>query len=191
MEIKIRVATSQHVTQIREIYRPHIEDNWASFEYDLPDEKSYLERLQHTMIKFPWLVAVAPSGQVAGYCYAAHHRSREAYQWNCELSVYIQADYARQSIAFKLYQTLFKLLDIQGYQNLLAGIALPNDASIALHRKMGFEEIGVYRNIGYKMNGFRDVSWWSKFIGAPNEVPETPTPFSELDQQLIEEIINN
>jgi L-amino acid N-acyltransferase YncA len=110
-----------------------------------------------------WLVAEC-DGKVAGYAYGSPHRTREAYQTSCDVAVYVDPSFARQGIGKSLYGALLPALKQRGYHAAFAGIALPNDASIALHETMGFTPVGIYREVGRKMDGWRDVGWWQRLL---------------------------
>ena len=118
-------------------------------------------------------------GTVIGYAYAGSHRIRQAYQWNAETSVYVAKAYKRKGIGRALYYSLFEILRQQGYQNLLAGIVLPNPASVHFHENMGFTHIGTYHRIGYKQEQWQDVGWWEVFIGDNQNPPGPIVPFRE------------
>jgi L-amino acid N-acyltransferase YncA len=98
--------------------------------------------------------------EVLGYAYASQHRSRPAYQWSVDVSVYVQAQARRTGVGRALYQSLFALLALQGFYNAYAGITLPNPGSVGLHEAVGFQPIGVYRAVGYKLGSWHDVGWW-------------------------------
>jgi phosphinothricin acetyltransferase len=188
--INLCIAKSTHCAGMLDIYRPFIESGWTSFETEVPSEVDFLTRVEKTLVQFPWLVATDKQNEVVGYAYGGAHRSRAAYQWNSELSVYVHPEWRKKGVARHLYIVLMHILIEQGYVNFLAGITLPNDASVAFHEKLGFEKIGIYRNIGYKMGQYRDVGWWSLFVGNPNKKPEKPTPFPEMPTETIQKIIN-
>ena len=110
-----------------------------------------------------WLVAEA-EGNVAGYAYGSPHRTREAYAPSCDVGIYIDPSFARRGVGRLLYGELLRVLKERGYHAAFAGIALPNDASIGLHEAMGFTPIGIYREVGWKMGGWRDVGWWQRLL---------------------------
>ena len=120
-----------------------------------------VSRITTTTMQFPWLVCAA-GDQVLGYVYAGKHRSRSAYQWSVDVTVYVHVDARRRGIARALYTVLFKLLAAQGFYNAYAGIALPNPGSVAVHEAMGMVPIGVYKQVGYKLGAWHDVGWWQK-----------------------------
>jgi len=141
------------------IYAPHVAGAATSFDEVAPDPEQFRELLQTTMRRYPWIV-LERAGQVIGYAYASTHRSRPAYRWTVEVGIYIDRGHQRAGAGRRLYEALFALLRRQGLRVALAGITVPNDASIALHRAMGFEEVGIFREVGWKAGAWRDVAWW-------------------------------
>lgn len=122
-------------------------------------------------------------GHLAGYAYATRHRVRGAYQWSVDTSVYIDEGYRRRGVGRGLYESLFAILAAQGYFNAYAGIALPNPASVALHESMGFERIGVYRGVGYKLGRWCDVGWWQRGLRDRQRSPQQPQDLATIAQQ--------
>jgi phosphinothricin acetyltransferase len=114
-------------------------------------------------------------GEVAAYAYATPHRERAGYRWAADVSVYVDAAHAREGIGRELYEAVIGLLRRQGIRNVLAGIALPNEASVRLHGSFGFVQVGVYRSIGWKLGRWHDVSWWQLDLG-PDDGSEPPEP---------------
>jgi len=98
--------------------------------------------------------------ELQGYAYASAHRTRAAYQWSVDVSVYVRADVRRAGVGRAVYRSLFALLAVQGYYNAYAGITLPNPASVGLHESLGFHPVGVYGAVGYKLGAWHDVGWW-------------------------------
>ncbi len=110
-----------------------------------------------------WLVADA-GGRVTGYAYGSPHRERAAYASSCDVAVYVDPDHSRQGIGRALYGALLPLLAAKGSHAAFAGIALPNEGSIGLHEAMGFTPVGIYREVGWKLGGWRDVGWWQRLL---------------------------
>lgn len=175
----IRLANREDAPAIRAIYAPFVTDSVASFETDLPTDDDMAARIAETVERFPWLVCVI-DGDVAGYAYAGQHRSRAAYQWSVEVSVYVHADHRRSGVGRGLYESLFAALSLQGYRNAYAGITLPNPASVGLHESMGFEPVGVYHDVGYKDGAWQDVGWWRLALGEFPAEPDPPTPTADV-----------
>jgi phosphinothricin acetyltransferase len=161
--ISLRPATAVDAARCAEIYRPFVTDGWVSFEIDPPDAREMANRIASCSRTHGWLIAEV-AGCIAGYAYGCPHRTREAYQTSCDVSVYVDPAYARQGIGRALYAELLPLLKQRGFHAAFAGIALPNPGSIGLHKALGFEPIGVYREVGWKMGGWRDVGWWQRLL---------------------------
>jgi phosphinothricin acetyltransferase len=177
----IRLATAQDAGPIQAIYAPIVREMATSFEQDVPTEREMQRRIAETLRHLPWLVC-EHGGTVLGYAYAGNHRTRAAYQWSVDTSVYIHADARRCGIGRGLYVSLFKILCLQGYVNAYAGIALPNPGSVRLHEALGFESIGVYRNVGYKLGAWHDVGWWQRQLQPLPESPEAPKSLDMVRQ---------
>jgi phosphinothricin acetyltransferase len=174
-----RFVEKKDVADIVDIYRPFIENSWVSFEITVPTNSQFWQRIQKITVVDPWIVAEF-RGKILGYAYASEHRSREAYVWSREVSAYVGQDHRKRGLGRKLYLGLFEVLKLQHYTNLLAGITMPNPGSVSFHKKLGFQYVGTYHNIGYKMGRFRDVSWWEKFIGVQGMSPRIPISYHQL-----------
>jgi L-amino acid N-acyltransferase YncA len=123
--------------------------------------------------RMPWLVC-EHRGELLGYAYASPHRVRAAYQWSVDVSVYIHAQARRSGVGRGLYRSLFALLTLQGFYHAYAGITLPNPASVGLHESLGFQPVGVYRSVGYKLGAWHDVGWWQLALQERVPAPEPP-----------------
>lgn len=174
--MRIRTATPNDGAAVAAIYAPVVQHTAISFETELPDEAEMSARIERTLTSLPWLVAVDSDGAVCGYAYASKHRERAAYQWSVDTTVYVREDMRGQGVGRALYGRLLPLLAELGYCQAFAGVALPNAGSVALHEAMGFEAIGVYRNVGYKHGAWRDVGWWQRGL-RPLDAPTAPTAF--------------
>ena len=176
---KIRLAMQSDVPAMLNIYRPFIEDSWTSFEMAVPTQDAFWQRVCKVLPENPWLVCEW-QGDTIAYAYSGTHRSRHAYQWNRELSVYVHPDHYGRGIAKALYTALFDILIWQGYTNTLIGIALPNEASVRFHESMGYQLVGIYHRVGYKMGKYHDVGWWEKLLDSGEEPPGTILSLEEL-----------
>jgi phosphinothricin acetyltransferase len=132
--------------------------------------------MRKTLTRFPWLVCEI-DGLVAGYAYSSPHRDRAAYQWSADVSVYVRSDRHRSGVARALYTTLFEALDLLGYYKVYAGITLPNPPSIGLHKAFGFQEVGVYKGVGFKLGQWQDVAWFERTLRPPTPNPTPPKTF--------------
>jgi len=115
-----------------------------------------------------------------GYAYAGLFRSRPAYEWTVEVTVYVHPAHRRKGVARTLYTSLLEGLRVQGYRTALAVIALPNPASVTLHERLGFRPIGVFHNVGYKLDAWHDVGWWELELQNLPDLPRSPRPLPEV-----------
>lgn len=168
--MNIRLATSKDAGWISDIYAPIVKETAISFEMYPPSTSEMAERIEATLKTHPWLVS-EEAGEPQGYAYGSPHRARSAYQWSCDVSVYIAPHAQRLSVGTRLYVRLFDMLKEQGFRNAFAGIALPNAASIALHERLGFEHLGTYHDVGYKLGAWHDVGWWQKRLSSASGDP--------------------
>ena len=167
------------IYQVLEIYRPYITDTRITFEYEAPDLETFTERVRHYTEQFPWLVA-KDGKKVRGYSYASVYRGRLAYQWDCELSVYVDRDCRGQGIGKRLYTKLLEILTRQGYYNAYGVIALPNENSVRLHENLGFKLEGVQKNSGFKAGKWVDVAFYTKALRTFDTPLKAPVPYPKL-----------
>lgn len=179
----IRLATPGDAGAIADIYAPIVRDTAISFELEPPSADQMRARIVDTLKRFPWLVSQDASGGIEGYAYASPHRARAAYRWSVDCTVYVRTENRRRGIGSQLYQALFRELTQLGYCEAFAGVALPNDASRALHKSVGFEPVGIYRRVGFKLGAWHDVSWWQKPLQS-SASPREPRAFGVLSHQL-------
>ncbi len=175
----IRVAHADDAGQLLALYAPVVQESIISFEIEPPDLEEMKRRIEVASEEFPWLVC-EQGGRVLGFAYARSHRERPAYQWSVDVSVFVDLGERRRGVATSLYTSMFRILELQGYCNAYAGIALPNPASERLHEKMGFQLVGIYRAVGYKLGAWRDVAWWYKQLGNRPVTPKPPTGLSRI-----------
>ena len=172
----IRVARPGDAPQVAEIYAPNVSAAFISFEAEAPSVDEMRARIVKTLATHPWLVH-EEGGRILGYAYASRHRERAAYQWAADVSCYVRPEARGRGIGTALYRELLRILEDLGFRNAYAGIALPNDASVRLHEAVGFERIGVYRDVGYKLGAWRDVGWWGRRLGTLDAEPAPPREF--------------
>jgi|SRR3954463_15546964 len=142
-----------------DIYAPHVEGSAVSFEERAPDAAEMTARIQRCGASHAWLVAER-DGRVVGYAYATAFNDRPAYRWSTSVSVYVAEDARGQGVGRALYEALLNRLRERGFRMACAGITLPNEASVALHARLGFELVGVNGEIGWKDGAWRDVGWY-------------------------------
>jgi phosphinothricin acetyltransferase len=159
------------------IYAPSVEGSPTSFEEVAPSAAELGERIERVAATHPWLVAES-GGEVVGYAYACPHAQRPAYRWAADVSIYVAAGRQGEGTGRALYTELFERLRRQGLRTAVAGITLPNSASVALHESLGFVRVGVLERIGWKDGAWRDVGWWQLELapGGPEKPPEPLPP---------------
>jgi phosphinothricin acetyltransferase len=175
----IRLATTSDAEAIAEIYAPYCDATVISFEETAPSSEEMARRITTIGATRPWIV-LEDDGGVVGYAYASPHHDRAAYRWSVSTAIYISREHHRRGAGRALYTTLFALLRALGYHQATAGITLPNPASVGLHSAFGFAPVGVYRRIGFKMNGWHDVGWFQAEIQPAAERPADPRPIREI-----------
>ncbi len=175
---RVRCANAADAEGILAIYAPIVRNTAISFEIEPPTLAQMQSRIEATVAKLPWLVSESDRG-IAGYAYASRHRERAAYQWSVDVSVYVAAECRGKGLGRRLYTPLLGMLEDLGYYSALAGIGLPNPASVALHESMGFRPIGIYHKIGYKLGAWHDVGWWECELRDHADEPEPPRAMSD------------
>lgn len=161
--MEIRLAKPSDARSLLDIYAPYVENTAITFEYEVPTIQDFAIRIEKTLEKYPYLVA-EEDGVVLGYAYASTYYARAAYDQAVELSVYVSQDARGKGVGSKLYDALEDLLDQMGYVHFLACISLPNEASLALHRKRGYQQVAHFPKIGYKFNRWHDIVWLQKSL---------------------------
>jgi L-amino acid N-acyltransferase YncA len=158
--MKIRPATTADAAACAAIYAPYVADTAISFETEPPTQAEMAERIITAERTHAWLVLedLEDDGRVVGYAYAGPWRSRPAYRWTCETSIYLEVGRRRSGSGRALYEALLARLAERGYRTAVAGMTLPNEASVALHRAMGFEPVGTFRKVGRKHGRWYDVA---------------------------------
>lgn len=171
--VQIRMASVADAPALLGIYAPTVVETPTSFELSPPTLDEYRSRIASIVAVHPWLVC-RMDDRIVGFAYAGPHRTRPAYRWTVETTVYVEPAHQGRRVGTALYKTLFDLLRIQGFQTAYAGITLPNDASVALHLAFGFDPIGVYRAAGFKLGRWHDVAWYQR--GVQERLSESPKP---------------
>lgn len=155
----IRPVERGDAAQIADIYRPIVEATTISFEEVAPEAIEMERRIVSHADTHPWFIAATDAGEIAGYAYASRHRARYGYRFSAEVSVYVKETRRGCGVGRSLYTKLFAELVRRGFHRAFAGITLPNAASIALHCSLGFEPVGVFREVGRKFDRWLDVAW--------------------------------
>ena len=179
--LTIRPADRGDAEAVAAIYAPIVLETAISFEAEPPSATTMAERIEAALPVYPWLVAVS-GDQVLGYVYAGEHSGRAAYRWSVNVTAYVAASARGEGVGRRLYGVLMSMLKAQGFHAAFAGITLPNPASVGLHEAAGFEPIGIYRQVGFKLGAWRDVGWWRLALTNDEAAPLEPKTFAELRQ---------
>jgi len=158
--MNIRKATFADAAQIAEIYNYYIKTSHATFELETIDAAEMQNRIGETFQKnYPFFVCVE-NAEIIGYAYGRYFRPRRAYMHSIEVSVYIKNGAEGKGVGTRLYEKLFADILQKDFHAIIAGISLPNDASIKLHEKFGFEKVAHFREVGFKFGRWIDVGYW-------------------------------
>ena len=159
----IRPAVPKDAENIASIYNYYVANTVASFEEEPITGKEMARRIKEKPPHLPWLV-YEQDGEVAGYAYANRWKARAAYRYAVESTIYLNQACAGKGIGTALYAELIAQLRLAGCHCVLAGISLPNEASIALHEKFGFQKIAHFKQVGFKFGRWVDVGYWQLLL---------------------------
>jgi L-amino acid N-acyltransferase YncA len=165
--VLVRDATEADADACAAIYAPYVRDTAISFEQSPPTPAELAPRIAAAHV---WLVAEVDR-EVVGYAYGGAFKARAAYQWSCEVSVYVDRTRHRGGVARALYLALFDRLAARGYRTAVAGVTLPNEASEAFHKALGFDWVGCYHRIGWKHGAWHDVAQYQRPLGPGTDQP--------------------
>jgi phosphinothricin acetyltransferase len=166
----VRDARQHDAEACAAIYAPYVTDSTVSFEDEPPTAAEMAQRIETAQQSHAWLV-LEHDDRVVGFAYGGQFRTRAAYRWSCEVSVYIELGRRRSGAGRALYDALLERLAERGFATAFAGMTLPNDASKGLHRAMGFQPVGVFRQVGWKHGRWHDVAWMQRPLGNRTDPP--------------------
>ena len=159
-DIEIRPAGESDAAALAAIYNHYIDNTVVTFETDRVGARQMGQRVKETAASsLPWLVAVR-AGQLVGFAYASRWKGRCAYRYSVESTVYLDHAETGRGLGAPLYGALIEAIRAEGMHSVIAGIALPNDASIKLHERLGFIKIGQFAEVGNKFDRWIDVGYW-------------------------------
>ncbi len=157
--MNIRRANSDNAGQIAEIYNFYILNTHHTFETEPLSAEEMRERVAEICENYPYLVA-EENGEILGYVYATQFKLRQAYKHSVEASIYVKNQAKQKGIGSKLYEKLLAELAETDVHAIMAGISLPNDASVKFHEKLGYEKVAHFKEVGYKLGRWVDVGFW-------------------------------
>jgi L-amino acid N-acyltransferase YncA len=158
----IRSIKVEDAKSIAEIYNYYIVSTVVTFEVTPVSTQEMEERILASNKKLPWLV-YEKNSQIIGYAYATDWKTRSAYKQTVETTIYIKANENGKGIGCILYSELINQLR-KNHHAIIGGISLPNEASIALHEKLGFQKVAHFNEVGFKFNKWIDVGYWELLI---------------------------
>jgi phosphinothricin acetyltransferase len=171
-----RLAAADDLPAITALYAAEVEGGTATFETTPPDLEEMTRRFDGVQRHgLPWLVAEV-EGRFAGYAYASPFRPRPAYRYGVEVSIYVEADARRRGVGRALLEGLIARTRDRGLRHLIGAISDSDtsEASIALHRALGFRDAGVYRQVGWKFGRWLDVTLMQLDLDPEGAPPVSP-----------------
>lgn len=176
-KIILRTAKVEDAERLVEIYSYYVTNTAVTFEWEVPSVQEFAQRIKDRQEKFPYIVAEY-NGQLIGYAYSSLFRTRIAYSWCTETSIYLDKDFRRCGAGSILLAELEKQLKAQNYINVYACVTyienedeyLTHD-SVEFHKKMGYTQVARFNKCGFKFNRWYDVVWLEKMLGDHNENP--------------------
>jgi L-amino acid N-acyltransferase YncA len=160
MTLSVRSAIASDAAALASIYNFYIQNTVITFEEEPVSPQTMMTRVAEVQnASLPWLVAEI-DGVVVGYTYASKWKARSAYRYSVETTIYLEQGREGQGIGTRLYAELLSILRKQGIHAVMAGAALPNAASVALHEKLGFERVATFSQVGFKHQKWVDVAYW-------------------------------
>ena len=189
----VRAAAPEDAEQLLEIYTPFVisEDSSlsnVSFELAAPDVEEFRQRIQDISKQFPYLVGEV-NGQILGYVYCHPYRERLAYQWAVEVTIYLAPAGQGKGLGRLLYETMEKLLCLQGVTMAYSCITVGNDHSIKMHEAWGYRLIGTFTNSGYKNGQWLDTVWLEKQLQPCPKQPDNIKSWRELDPDAVAAVL--
>ncbi len=160
----IRAATQEDAAAIRAIYAPYVTETAISFEDTVPDQAEIARRIEAYGADYGYWVAQDPQGRVLGYAYGSGYRPRPAYRFTAEVSVYVDRAHPARGVGRALYDHMIPDLQARGFHTLIGIVTQPNPASEGFHAAMGFDCIGVTRQVGRKFDTWHNIAIYQKML---------------------------
>lgn len=188
-EFVIRFAEKNDAEAILKIYAPYVISTSITFEYAVPIIDEISSRVEKTKENYPYIVCEL-NNQVIGYAYASRYKVRDAYDWNVELSIYVDKKYTHKGVGRGLYTCILQILAHQNVKNVYSIITSPNKSSVKLHEFFGFKKLGFYPNCGYKLDSWHDIIIMGKNLGDYKEPPKPFIKINDLKDNILTGILS-
>ena len=196
-DLTFRTAELADAGRLLEIYAPYVRDTAITFEYEVPSLEEFTERIRHTLLRYPYVVA-EQDGKILGYAYVGPFHERAAYDWAVETSIYVDRNVQHSGVGRGLYDVLEKVLRAMHILNLNACIAYPCEAdehltknSAEFHAHLGYRLVGEFHDCGYKFGRWYDMIWMEKLIGEHTAHPESVEAFPEVREKLVGTVLRS
>lgn len=184
--ITVRVANPRDAERLLEIYKPYVETTAITYEYVVPTVEEFICRIENTLKKYPYLVAILQD-KIVGYAYASTYIGRAACDWSVETSIYVDMEYRNCGIGKRLYIALEQILKEMNILNLNAAIAVPETedeyltfSSVRFHEELGYQPVGEFHNCGYKFGRWYKLLWMEKMLGEHTLYPKPVAYFKDI-----------
>jgi len=159
-EVTVRSASAADADTLARIYNYYVENTVITFEEEPVSAPAMAARVAEVQgLSLPWLVAEVEK-KVVGYAYANKWKARSAYRHSVETTIYLEHGHEGRGVGKTLYSALLPHLRARGIHAVIGGAALPNEASVALHEKLGFDHVATFREVGFKHGRWVDVAYW-------------------------------
>ena len=178
-DLRLRLARPGDAAECLAIYAPVVQGTAISFEFEPPAVEAFAKQIASTLRVYPWLVCESQAG-IRGYAYAGLFRHRPAYRWTAETTVYVHAGERGRGVAAALYAVLLETLAAQGLRTAVAGITLPNPASVALHASFGFRHVGTFADVGWKAGAWHSVAFFDLALAPSAAAPSEPRALADV-----------
>jgi L-amino acid N-acyltransferase YncA len=150
----LRLATPADADAVAAIYAPYVNETAISFELVPPTGDVMAGRIAKVLERGPYIVAEV-DGVVRAYAYAGRFRDRAAYDWTCESTVYVDRSLHRSGLGRSTMEAVLRVVRLQGFRVVIAGVTPPNAGSVGLHLALGFQHVGEFEGVGWKAG-----RWW-------------------------------
>ena len=185
--LQIRIASIKDAKELLDIYNYYVLNTAITFEYEVPTLDQFKIRIQNTLDKYPYIVAIK-NNEIIGYAYAGAFKGRAAYDWSVETTIYVKNDLHNQGVGKALYIKLEELLKKQGITNMYACIASPiiedqylTHNSVQYHTHLGYRLVGTFEKCAYKFNTWYNMVWMEKVIQEHQPNQPSIIYFKDLD----------